>query len=93
MRSKWRTDIDKEESPMAATQETAGLRRGTEGGIVGMAAAGPEKGRGSALEEEEGGRYVDNQLKCQCSYSLVAWHLMTRRFYMVMLFYDCRVIM
>ena len=56
MRSKWRTDIDKEESPTAATRETAGLRRGTEGGTVGMSAAGPEKEKGSAPEEEEGGR-------------------------------------
>ena len=69
MRSKWRTDIDKEESPMAATQETAGLRRGIEGGMVGMAAAGPEKGKGSAPEEEEGGRYLDDQLKYQFLFS------------------------
>lgn len=54
---------------MAATQETAGLRRGTEGDIVGMAAAGPEKGKGSAPEEEEGGRYLDDQLKYQFLFS------------------------
>lgn len=59
--SKWRTDIDKEEAPTAATRETAGLRRGTEGDTVGMAAAGPEKGKGSAPEEEGGGRYLTNQ--------------------------------
>ena len=71
--SKWRTDIDKEEAPTAATRETAGLQRGTEEDTVGMVAAGPEKGKGSA-PEEEGGRYLTNQQIILVDWCLVFLH-------------------